>query len=246
MRVSSSAGYHEEKIIFLTKGRPVIAASPIYTEFFLIWGWNGSSPGENGCGFIILGSGAAACMAAIRADEAGIKVLMVTKGALGMGNTPLAPGGFEAAIGHADARDNPEIHFEDTLKAGMGLSHQKVVWAIAKEMVRIPFDLEQWGCPLPKKGDKFIQRSTQLLTYPRLLEIGDKTGRTLIDTFRNQILKRKIPCLANVMATNLLRRDSRVIGALALDLKNLKLLVINAKVTLLDPLLAVWCNPTIH
>ena len=76
---------------------------------------------------VVVGSGAAGISAALTADAAGLRVLIVTKDLIG-GATPLAQGGLAAAIGPGDSAAS---HVSDTLTAGAGLCEPDVVAALA-------------------------------------------------------------------------------------------------------------------
>ena len=59
---------------------------------------------------LIIGGGGAGCSAAIEADKAGAKVMVVTKLRMGDANTMMAEGGIQAAD---KPNDSPAIHFLD-------------------------------------------------------------------------------------------------------------------------------------
>lgn len=185
---------------------------------------------------LVIGSGAAGALAAIRANDAGVKVIMVTKGGFGAGNTPLAPGGFEAAIGHSDSNDSPKVHFQDTVRAGENINNQQVVWAMANEILRIPFELDSWGCTIPKQpdSDKFLQHFSTSITYPRLMYVvGDRTGRELVRTFKKQVEKRDIDIIRSTIVIKLLKNKDRVIGIIGFNYKLGRYVIIKAKTTVL-------------
>jgi L-aspartate oxidase len=73
---------------------------------------------------VVIGSGAAGMSAALEAAAAGRAVLLVTKGFLGGGSTPLAQGGLAAVL---DPADSPAAHVQDTLAAGGGLCDEEAV-----------------------------------------------------------------------------------------------------------------------
>lgn len=61
---------------------------------------------------LILGGG---CAAALTAEKQGAQIIIATKLRLGDSNTVMAEGGIQAAVGEDDS---PQLHFEDTLRAG--------------------------------------------------------------------------------------------------------------------------------
>src|SRR4030065_518515 len=95
--------------------------------------------------YIIVGSGIGGLYTALLARENG-SVLIITKGSVDDCNTRYAQGGIAAAIGKDDS---PQLHLEDTLNAGDGLSDEEAVRILTSEApariadlvnFRVPFD----------------------------------------------------------------------------------------------------------
>ena len=72
---------------------------------------------------IVVGAGVAG-LAFTLSLPANLRVALLTKGALGESNTRYAQGGLSAAVG---PDDSPELHAQDTLTAGAGLSDVEAV-----------------------------------------------------------------------------------------------------------------------
>src|SRR3989338_8670484 len=79
--------------------------------------------------FIVLGSGIAGLLFALKASAQG-SVHIVTKKEAGESNTNYAQGGIAAVMG---ASDTFESHIQDTLRAGAELCHEKVVQEAIRE-----------------------------------------------------------------------------------------------------------------
>lgn len=80
---------------------------------------------------VVVGSGVAGLTAALRAQELGLRVLLVTKAAIADGNTRWAQGGVAVVLdGEHDEDDSVARHIEDTLSAGAGLCEPDAVQAI--------------------------------------------------------------------------------------------------------------------
>ncbi|HEV2374708.1 MAG TPA: L-aspartate oxidase [Streptosporangiaceae bacterium] len=79
---------------------------------------------ERAADVVVVGSGAAGISAALAASAHGRRVLLVVKGGLAGGATPLAQGGLAAALGPGDS---PALHQRDTLVAGAGLGDPRAV-----------------------------------------------------------------------------------------------------------------------
>lgn len=108
---------------------------------------------------LVIGGGAAAAMAAIRASERGAGVVMVAKSGFPSGASVMARSGFQAAMGHSDPADSPEVHYNDTMKAGVGLNSPALVKRLASDIIRIVGDLERWGVDLVRENGRFSQRT---------------------------------------------------------------------------------------
>ena len=84
-----------------------------------------------GVGFdlVVVGSGVAGLSTALRAARR-FRVALLTKTTLTVTATRIAQGGIASALG---ADDSPELHFEDTIKAGKGLCEEEAVWTLVRE-----------------------------------------------------------------------------------------------------------------
>jgi L-aspartate oxidase len=81
---------------------------------------------------LVLGSGIAGLSAAVRAAEAhGMRVGVVTKGALAQATTRWAQGGVAAVLG--EDPDSTDLHLADTLAAGAGLCDADAVRVLVDE-----------------------------------------------------------------------------------------------------------------
>lgn len=79
---------------------------------------------------VVVGSGIAGLTTAIRARNAGRRVILVTKDVVDAGSTRWAQGGIAAALSPEDSADE---HFEDTIVAGAGLCKEAAVRALVEE-----------------------------------------------------------------------------------------------------------------
>src|SRR5258708_5667775 len=81
------------------------------------------------CDYLVLGSGVAGLTFALEAAAHG-DVIVVTKRSADESNTKYAQGGIAAVLG---AGDSFAEHIQDTLVAGAGICHEKVVEICVKE-----------------------------------------------------------------------------------------------------------------
>jgi L-aspartate oxidase len=98
---------------------------------------------------VVVGTGAAGLMAAVALADAGRRVAVVTKGALGDGSTAWAQGGLAAVLGPDDDAD---LHVRDTLAAGAGLCDEGAVRTLVDEAPAAVARLQELGALLDHDG----------------------------------------------------------------------------------------------
>src|SRR6185437_14238440 len=111
-----------------------------------------TAPTENDtpvvCDVAIIGGGIAGLTVALNLPE-DVRVVLMTKAALGESNTRYAQGGLAAAVG---PDDDPDLHLRDTLAAGAGLVDETVTSVLAHSAR----DAVAW---LIAEGARFDQRT---------------------------------------------------------------------------------------
>ncbi len=185
---------------------------------------------------LVIGSGGAALRAALAAQEQGAQVLVVSKGVAGRcGVTPTALTGYQAAFGHADSRDNPEVHFRDTMKNGCGLSDPVLARILAEESPSSVLYLEGLGVRFQKTPEgRFVQkRLDESQSYPRSVRIGDSLGLPIMTVLSATVQKRGIRMMSDILVTALLVHEGRVCGASALNMVTGELLLFRAGAVIL-------------
>jgi fumarate reductase (CoM/CoB) subunit A len=184
---------------------------------------------------LIIGSGGAGSRAAIEVDDAGLKALIVSKGlSFRSGCTGMAEGGYNAVFKTVDKDDSIEAHIKDTLKGGSYLNDEKLVNILVNESPKRLIDLENYGALFDRQESGQIdQRPFGGQTYRRTCYQGDRTGAELLNALKEEIIKRDIECIEEVMITSLVTDDDQVIGATGLDLKDSSLIYFKAKSVIL-------------
>ena len=184
---------------------------------------------------LIVGAGGAGIFAAIKAHERGARVIIVNKVPWLGGVTLMARAGYSAALGITDERDNPDVHFHDSVRGGDYMGHQKVLKTMCRENAAATLDLIKWGAGFSKRSDGRLDQGTKPHaghTYPRTVTVSggfSHIGKTIMDILQREIRKRGIPVISNVMITKLLTREGAIAGALGLDWRDGTLMVFNAK-----------------
>lgn len=166
--------------------------------------------------YIIIGSGIAGLYTALLAQEKG-SVLIITKGGIDDCNTKHAQGGIAAPIG---LNDSAELHFQDTLKAGAGLSDSEAVDVLAKEAPDRIFDLVRFGVPFDTTNGEIALTMEGAHSVPRVLHAGgDATGAHIEATLSKRVSENRIPVLEYCLVTDIIVENGVVQGVKALDLR---------------------------
>jgi L-aspartate oxidase len=104
---------------------------------------------EHKADFLVIGSGMAGLWFSHRASRHG-SVLLVTKKADTESNTNYAQGGIAAAV---ESDDSARLHFEDTIRAGGGVSHPDVVKLVTDAGPGLVRELYGLGVPFNTYAD---------------------------------------------------------------------------------------------
>jgi succinate dehydrogenase / fumarate reductase flavoprotein subunit len=176
---------------------------------------------------VVIGAGGAGLRAVIEAREAGHSVAVVCKSLFGKAHTVMAEGGCAAAMGNANANDNWQVHFRDTMRGGKFLNNWRMAELHAKEAPDRVWELETYGALFDRTKDgRISQRNFGGHTYPRLAHVGDRTGLELIRTMQQKIVslqqedfkehgdyEAKIKVFAECTITELMKDGEAISGA---------------------------------
>ncbi|HEU0304841.1 MAG TPA: L-aspartate oxidase [Gaiellaceae bacterium] len=133
------------------------------------------------CDLAVVGGGIAGLYAALCVGEEA-DVLLLSKGPLRSSASYLAQGGVAAAVGEDDT---PELHAEDTLRAGRGLCRGSAVRELVTEAPARVADLRQLGVPFdPEPGLEGGH------TRRRVLHVaGAATGKEILRVLVDRVLE---------------------------------------------------------
>lgn len=184
---------------------------------------------------LIIGSGGAGSRAAIEVDDSGLKAIIVSKGlSFRSGCTGMAEGGYNAVFKTVDKDDSTDAHIFDTLKGGSYLNDEKLVEILVNESPKRLIDLENYGALFDRQeSGKIDQRPFGGQTYRRTCYQGDRTGAELLNALKEEIIKRDIECIEEVMISSLVSDKNQVIGAIGLRLKDSTIIYFKAKAVIL-------------
>ncbi len=164
---------------------------------------------------VIVGAGGAGMTAAIKANEAGKKVLLVEKMPYAGGNTTRATGGMNAAETHYQKEqgidDTVEQYVKDTMEGGHNLNDPALVQALAEGSAPAIDWLDSIGAQLPKIA--FTGGSTNPRAHAP--EDGSAVGIYLVSAFKKQLEEKNIPVLYNTTVTEIIMKDGRAVGVKA-------------------------------
>ena len=188
---------------------------------------------EHAADVLVVGGGVAAACAAIKASEAGGRVLLVDKGFYGRsGTSSVASGVFQAYMEGDDldrwvkAHTNPMVNIT-ALRQGI---------KVTGELLQL---MDRWGVKWIKDAGR-IQRVDMAVgpLFPVNAMMAEG-GPQFMMALRNETLRRGVEVINRVMVTELLTSDGqhptggRVVGAVGFDVIEGALHVIRAKTTIL-------------
>jgi fumarate reductase flavoprotein subunit len=195
---------------------------------------------------LVLGAGGAGLCAALHAADRSPKlsVTVVVKGLLGRaGCTRMVQGGYNAVL---TAPDSLEAHFLDTLAGGGWINDQDLVWTLVVEAPGRVLELEsRYGCLFDRTTEGRIhQKPFAGQTHDRTIHKGDLTGIEIMNRLSEQVLRREnVQALEECRAVELLLDGAgRCAGALVLDIRQGRFVVVTARATLL----AMGGGPTMY
>ncbi len=184
------------------------------------------------CDVLVVGSEGAGGAAAINAARAGLDVLIASKGRIGRcGASQMAGADFNLdgksaiALGlPGDDRDSPERFFADLVREGFYLGDQRIIEAYVEYAAKNTADLLEWGMPVYRFEQVHAEEMAR-----GIITSGVRWVRVL----RRKVREMDIPVLEDTMVVDLLTREGRVIGAVALDLRSGEIVLIAARAVVL-------------
>ncbi len=128
--------------------------------------------------FVVVGSGVAGLRAAISLVDAGADVLVLTKDAPSDSTSDRAQGGVAVALSDDD---EIALHYEDTLRAGAGLSEPSAARVLVEDGPGRILELIEWGAEFDRQGVRLAFTLEAAHSARRVLHAGgDATGREIV------------------------------------------------------------------
>ncbi len=177
---------------------------------------------------LVIGGGGAGASAAIEADEAGCKVMIVTKLRIGDANTMMAEGGIQAAD---KPNDSPAIHFVDAFGGGHFAAKRELLAKLVNNAPEAILWLSNLGVEFDKDKDgNMITTHGGGTSRKRMHAAKDYSGAEIMRTLRDEVLNRQIPVVDFTSAIEIiLDENGNASGAVLLNMETKELLVAKAK-----------------
>ena len=181
---------------------------------------------------LVIGGGGAGSSAAIEADEAGAKVMIVTKLRIGDANTMMAEGGIQAAD---KPNDSPAIHYLDAMGGGHFTNKPELLSKLVMEAPEAIKWLNELGVEFDKAAD-----GTMITTHgggtsrKRMHAAKDYSGAEIMRTLRDEVLNRGIPVVDFTAAIELILDDEgKAAGAVLLNMETKEIKIARAKTVII-------------
>lgn len=162
--------------------------------------------------FLVIGSGIAGLLTALKLASTG-SVNLITKKDRSESNTNYAQGGIAVPL---DPSDSPELHIEDTIKAGCGLCHRHVVEFVVsrakmclEELIKLGIDFSEEITPEGRRLALGIEGGH---SRRRIVHARDSTGRHIESVLLDKVKATpNITVFENHLAVDLIL-ESRMSG----------------------------------
>ncbi len=190
---------------------------------------------------LIIGAGGGGLRASLQLAEADLSVAVVSKVFPTRSHTVAAQGGMNAALANV-LPDNWHWHMFDTVKGSDYLGDQDAIEYMCRAAPKAVYELEHFGVPFSRLDNgKIYQRAFggQSQNFggdqaARTCAAADRTGHAILHSLYQQNIRAKTHFFDEFFAVDLLKDDEgRVLGALVFNIHDGRIVVIEAKTTLL-------------
>lgn len=166
--------------------------------------------------FVVIGSGVAGLRAAIEIASAGARVTVLTKDKASESNTEYAQGGVAVVLSDDD---EAELHEDDTLVAGAGLSDRNAVETLVSEGTQYIRQLIEWGTEFDREGGKLVFTQEAAHSRRRIIHAhGDSTGKEIVRALTARARQeRSINLLPFASTESLIAAGGQCLGVRFLD-----------------------------
>jgi succinate dehydrogenase/fumarate reductase flavoprotein subunit len=183
---------------------------------------------------LVIGSGGAGMYAAIEAARAGAQIFLADRSLIGRGGaTVMAQMTVAVALG-AQTPDHWSHHLADTIRAGRGLTDERLARLLCEEGPECILEMDRWGVGWARQDGHITQAMAPGHDRPRCAYVDFlNTGPAVSKTLRTVVNKTAgIRKAGDILVVDLVHRDGAVVGAVALHLASGAPVTIAAKATI--------------
>jgi L-aspartate oxidase len=166
---------------------------------------------------VIIGSGLSGIYTALSLDGR-LKIAILSIGSIAGTNSYLAQGGVAAAVGK---HDSSLSHYQDTMVCGHQVNDEAAVKQLTNYAKEEIDQLMSLGVKFNQNPDGSFQFGMEgAHSIPRILRIGDYTGKAIMETLWQRVLERKnITILDDAVVYNLtnIQTDFKVLDVLSCE-----------------------------
>jgi succinate dehydrogenase / fumarate reductase, flavoprotein subunit len=184
---------------------------------------------------LVIGAGAAGMYAAIEAARGGATVLLADRSLIGRGGaTVMAQMTVACALGE-ETPDDPQYHYDDTIKAGRGLCDEALARLLCEDAPTCIRELDHWGVGWARKDGHITATQAPGHDRPRCVYVDFiNTGPAVSKALRGAMARNPaIRKTGDLCVVDLVVSDGEVTGAVAYHLGAGAPVVIAAKATVL-------------
>ncbi|MFX0133397.1 MAG: FAD-binding protein [Candidatus Hodarchaeota archaeon] len=177
---------------------------------------------------LVIGGGGAASRAAIEASKSPLKVTMVIKSKFPSGSTIFAMGSMTAVLRE---EDSPESFYQDIMRGGYYINNKELVRILANESKKVYEDLVEFGTEFQanKRGKLYIAQPSGMSHSRAILSVNHQFMKGLI----SEVKKAPIAIYENIMITDLIKKEDRIIGAVGFNDKTGEFVAFSTKAVIL-------------
>jgi succinate dehydrogenase/fumarate reductase flavoprotein subunit len=176
---------------------------------------------------LVIGGGIAGCLAAVKAREKGLNVILVDKGYIGKTGAT-ASAGYNFTVYNPDMGNDFNAYMNHIIKESDYLNNREWTEIIMNESWPLYEYLAACGVefPVEEKEGRFYT------IYPPFLQ-ARLIRRQVAPPLRKQALKSGVKIIDKIMITDLLKNDGSVVGAIGFLIDSLDTYIIKAKATVI-------------